>query len=226
MNQNGRTDGRARAINWSNLHINGIYTPWAFYGWHDMLSLLKFYVKILTMKITKTSGSKSIRQTTSIYIPNWRAKFVLVVCRKLGQSMQCAPFGTWFSEPRVFWSSVETRPRQCGATVSGSSSHQSSLFHSHTHTKQAHKAEEERSIFIQRHLISSQVMCFSSYSLWKNSDFLLRSHFSGGSQPLLPVATHTHTHTLTHRDLTMTAKECRRNKPNYERDIFFQCNVQ
>ena len=40
----------------------------------------------------------------------------------------------------------------------------------HTHTKQAHKTEEEKSIFIQRHLISPQVMWFSSYSLWKNSD--------------------------------------------------------
>ena len=83
---------------------------------------------------------------------------------------------------------LETQQRQCGAVVTGSSSHQSFPFHSHTHTKQAHKTEEEKSIFIQRHLISPQVMWYSSYSLWKNSDFLLCSHFSGGSRPLLPVA--------------------------------------
>ena len=31
-------------------------------------------------------------------------------------------------------------------------------------------------------------MWFSSYNLWKTSDFLLCSYFSGGSQPWLPVA--------------------------------------
>ena len=148
------------------------------------------------MKITKTSCSKSVCRTTIIYIPNWRAKFALVVCQKLGQSMESAPFATRFSEPCVFRSPVETRPRQCGAAVSGSSSHQNSPFHSHTHTKQAHKAKEERSIFIQRHLISPQVMWFSSYGLWKNSDFLLSSHFSGGSRPPLPVAILTHLYCL------------------------------
>ena len=168
------------------------------------------------MKITKTSCSKSVRRTTIIYIPNWRAKFALVVCQKLGQSMESAPFAIRFSKPCVFRSPVETRPRQCGAAVSGSSSHQSSPFHSHTHTKQAHKAKEERSIFIQRHLISPQVMWFSSYGLWKNSDFLLSSHFSGGSRPPLPVAinrivvayqTVIHSYTNTHRQSFTHAQE-------------------
>ena len=62
------------------------------------------------------------------------------------------------------------------------------FFFTPTHTKQAHKTEEEKSIFIHKHLISPQVMLFSSYGLWKNSDFLLCNHFSGGSQPWLPVA--------------------------------------
>ena len=122
--------------------------------------------------------------------------------------MESAPFATRFSEPCVFRSPVETRPRQCGAAVSGSSSHQSSPFHSHTHTKQAHKAKEERSIFIQRHLISPQVMWFSSYGLWKNSDFLLSSQFSGGSRPPLPVANVN----LFHTKLTIKRRLFKENK--------------